>query len=315
MLFTRRTGFSFLKAQDFWLGFSIDRLNFGLRKGERVFLIGPNGCGKTTLLKQLLHQLHGKGVVEYGPGVTVGYYDQTGQQLHHQKTVLNEVWDDYTHLDQTTVRSALAAFLFRGDDVFKLVGDCSGGERARIALLKTMLKGSNLLFLDEPTNHLDIGSREALEEALADYDGTLLMVSHDRYFINKLAHRVLLLTPNGITPFEGDYDTYLSQTTSAPKQETVKTVGAGGRDYKARKQRESELRKLRTLVQKAEDAIMNLEEEADNLRAQIACPDVATDYKRVLELTAQLEEVEQSIEDYTAKWADASEQLEAAQAD
>ena len=291
-------------------------LDFGLRRGERVFLIGPNGCGKTTLLKQLMHQLQGKGNVEYGPGVTVGYYDQTGRQLHHEKTILDEVWDDFSHLDQTTVRSALAAFLFQGDDVFKLVGDCSGGERARIALLKTMLKGSNLLLLDEPTNHLDIGSREALEDALADYDGTLLMVSHDRYFINKLANRVLLLTPDGMGCFEGDYDTYLSQTFSQqPKTESVKLMGAGGRDYKARKQRESELRKLRTVVQKAEQAIEHWETQAADLRCQIADPAIAADYKKVMELTAVLEEAEQKVDKYTEEWAIALERLEAAETD
>ncbi len=286
-------------------------LSFGLRRGERVFLIGPNGCGKTTLLKQLLHQLQGKGSIFYGPGVAVGYYDQTGQQLTAAKTVLNEVWDAYPYLDQTSIRSALAAFLFQGDDVFKLVGECSGGERARIALLKTMLKGSNLLFLDEPTNHLDIGSREALEDALSEYDGTLLMVSHDRYFINKMAHRVLLLTQKGVQPFEGNYDAYLAaMTPAATLTQQEKTIGAGGQEYKARKQRESELRKLRTAVKKAEEASAYWEDQAAALREQIADPQMAADYKQVMELTARLEEAEQKVEEYTEEWADLTDRLE-----
>ncbi len=281
-----------------------------IRKGERVFLIGPNGCGKTTLLKQLLQKVQGTGSVIYGPGVLVGYYDQTGQQLHGEKTVLDEVWDDYNYLDQTSVRSALAAFLFQGEDVFKSVGTCSGGERARIALLKTMLKGSNFLLLDEPTNHLDIGSREALEDALAGYDGTLLMVSHDRYFINKLAHRVLLLTKDGIRNFEGDYDAFLAamQPETAPVKKKEQP-GTGGQDYKARKQRESDMRKLRTQISKAEEQIAQYEEQADRLRAQIALPEIAADYVKVMELTEQLEQAQQKAEETTELWVESMEKL------
>ncbi len=281
-----------------------------LRKGERVFLIGPNGCGKTTLLKQLLHEVKGKGSILYGPGVSVGYYDQTGRQLHGEKTVLDEVWDEYSYLDQTTLRSALAAFLFQGDDVFKQVETCSGGERARIALLKTMLKGSNLLLLDEPTNHLDIGSREALEDALAGYDGTLLMVSHDRYFINKLANRVLLLTKDGMQSFEGDYDAFLSamQPQDAPVKRKEQP-GAGGQDYKARKQRESEMRKLRTQISKAEEQIASLEKQVEQLREQIALPEIAADYVKVIELTEQLELAQQKVEETTELWMESMEKL------
>ena len=285
--------------------------DLALRRGERVFLIGPNGCGKTTLLKQLLHQVNGKGSVQYGPGVQMGYYDQTGQQLHAEKTVLDEVWDEYNYLDQTTVRNALAAFLFKGEDVFKQVGTCSGGEKARISLLKIMLKGSNLLFLDEPTNHLDIASREALEEALADYDGTLLMVSHDRYFINKLAHRVLLLTPKGIETFDGNYDDFLSaMTQEAPAAKKKPAMGSGGQAYKEQKQKESRLRKLRTLVAKTEAAIEELEQQADLLRGEVADPEIVADYLQVMELTRQLEAVEQQIEEQTFLWAQSQEQLE-----
>jgi ATP-binding cassette subfamily F protein 3 len=285
--------------------------DFSLRKGERVFLIGPNGCGKTTLLKQLLHQVRGQGFIEYGPGVTVGYYDQTGQQLHPEKSVLDEIWDEYPGMDQTSVRNALAAFLFKGEQVFKKIETCSGGERARVALLKIMLKGTNLLLLDEPTNHLDIGSREALEEALAGYDGTLLMVSHDRYFINKLADRVLWLTQEGIRNFEGDYDSFLAAMEQ--KKETPEKKngpGAGGQDYKARKQRESEIRKLKTAITRAEEEIERLEQLVLQLREQIEDPSVAADYVKIMELTKQLNETEEQIEVMTLRWTEDSDRLE-----
>ncbi|MBR3844099.1 MAG: ABC-F family ATP-binding cassette domain-containing protein [Clostridia bacterium] len=286
-------------------------VSLGLRRGERVFLIGANGCGKTTLLRQLMGENRGEGQIEFGPGVTVGYYDQTGASLHPQKTVLNEVWDDFPKLDQTQVRSSLAAFLFRGDDVFKLVETCSGGERARISLLKTMLGGHNLLLLDEPTNHLDIGSREALEEALAGYNGTLFMVSHDRYFINKLANRVLYMTPGGLEAFHGGYDDFLQKVQEAVVEPVKKEgMGSGGQAYKARKQRESEIRKLKTLVQRLETEIAQWEQTVASLKEQMELPEMASDYVKMMDITQQLEEAEAIAEDCTARWAHACEQLE-----
>ena len=287
-------------------------LSFGLRRGERVFLIGANGCGKTTMLRQLTGEYQGDGDIVYGPGVTVGYYDQTGASLHPEKTVINEVWDDFPRMDETSLRNSLAAFLFRGDDVFKLVGTCSGGERARISLLKTMLGGHNLLLLDEPTNHLDIGSREALEEALAGYNGTLLMVSHDRYFINKLAHRVLFMSPDGLEPFEGGYDDFLAKVQkSAPEPPKKEGMGAGGLAYKERKFRESQLRKLRTAISRCEELILETEQTIDSVKAELEAPETVSDYKKMMELSAKLEELQQKAEEYTADWAQACEALEA----
>ncbi len=305
-----------LNVYDASMGFGADplysRVNFGLRRGERVFLIGANGCGKTTLLRQLIGENKGEGIVEFGPGVTLGYYDQTGASLHPYKTVLNEVWDDFPDLEETRVRSSLAAFLFRGEDVFKLVETCSGGERARISLLKTMLRGDNLLLLDEPTNHLDIGSREALEDALSGYNGTLFMVSHDRYFINKLADRVLFMTPNGLEAFHGGYDDFLAKVQQASPKEPAKreTVGAGGQAYKERKKRESDLRKLKTQVSRLETQIAQTEEQIASLKEQLELPEVVCDYKKMMEITQQLEETEALAEEYTLAWAQASEQLE-----
>ena len=211
---SRRSGDDVLLAQELALSFGGEPLfqhaSLDIKRGERVFLIGPNGCGKTTLLRLLLGQLTpSEGVVRLGTGVELGYYEQSQQSLHDGKTVMDEIWDEHPQMTQTQVRNALAVFLFTGEDVFKGVGTLSGGERARVLLLKLMLSKANLLLLDEPTNHLDITSREALEEALSGYDGTLLVVSHDRYLINKLADKVVLLTPQGTRTYLGNYDSYL----------------------------------------------------------------------------------------------------------
>lgn len=186
-----------------------------IRKGERVFIIGGNGCGKTTLFRILTGKTPmNSGEYDYGANVEIGYFDQMQQNLDLSKTALDEVWDTFPNMTQTEVRSALASFLFKGDEVFKPLSKMSGGERARVSLLKLMLKGSNFLLLDEPTNHLDASSREELEKTLLDYSGTMLIVSHDRYFINKIADRILLLTNNGVKEYLGNYDYYLERTTA-----------------------------------------------------------------------------------------------------
>ena len=186
-----------------------------IRKGERVFIIGGNGCGKTTLFRILTGKTPmNSGEYDYGANVEIGYFDQMQQNLDLSKTALDEVWDTFPNMTQTEVRSALASFLFKGDEVFKSLSKMSGGERARVSLLKLMLKGSNFLLLDEPTNHLDASSREELEKTLLDYSGTMLIVSHDRYFINKIADRILLLTNNGVKEYLGNYDYYLERTTA-----------------------------------------------------------------------------------------------------
>ena len=184
-------------------------MNLDIKRGEKVFLIGPNGCGKTSLLKVLLHIYKQTfGDFRFGANIDIGYYDQAQGNLDESKTVIDEIWDLHPYMTQTQVRSALAVFLFKGEDVYKPVKGLSGGERARIAILKLMLSGANMLLLDEPTNHLDISSCEALENALLNYDGTLFVISHDRYLINKLADRIYYLTPDGVKEYRGSYDAY-----------------------------------------------------------------------------------------------------------
>ncbi len=289
-----------------------DHAGFALRRGERVFLLGPNGCGKTTLLKILSGRLEPDGgFVRPGAKVTIGYYDQVQEGLDSRKTAMQELWDAYPRKTETEIRCAMAAFLFRGDEVFKPIGVMSGGERARLLLLKLMLAGDNLLLLDEPTNHLDIASREALEEALEGYDGTILAVSHDRYFINRMANRVLLLEQGGIVAAGNDYDAYAAArqaAVAAPAAE--KPVPVKENDYKRRKERESAIRRLQTAVRRAEEAVATLEQEVADLNARLADPAVAADYAQLTALTAELDEKNAALLDTMEAWEQAQQQLE-----
>lgn len=225
-------------------------------------MLGPNGCGKTTLLKILIgKEKADSGSYLFGAGVQVGYFDQTLSSLNNNNTVLDEIWNLHRDFTEARVRTLLGQFLFCADDVFKKIETLSGGEKARLSLLKLMLSGANVLLLDEPTNHLDIPSREALESALLDFGGTMLVVSHDRYFINKLSTRVLSIGMNGAESFEGGYDDYAAKIAeqSAEKPKATKTMGKGGEDYKRRKERESELRRTITAIKKCEERINELD--------------------------------------------------------
>lgn len=222
----RVSGNDVLKTENLSKAFGGKKLfsnvNLDIKRKERVFILGANGCGKTTLFKILMHKLSADaGRIEFGVNVDTGYFDQVQENLDLTKTALDEVWDMFPYMTHTQVRTALGSFLFKGDDVFKELSTFSGGERARVALLKLMLAGSNFLLLDEPTNHLDTGSREALENTLNDYEGTLLIISHDRYFINKLADRVLYLDQNGVTEYLGNYDYYVEKSKLGQGQHIV----------------------------------------------------------------------------------------------
>lgn len=287
-----------------------------IRKGERVFIIGGNGCGKTTLFRILTGKTPmNSGEYDYGANVEIGYFDQMQQNLDLSKTALDEVWDTFPNMTQTEVRSALASFLFKGDEVFKPLSKMSGGERARVSLLKLMLKGSNFLLLDEPTNHLDASSREELEKTLLDYSGTMLIVSHDRYFINKIADRILLLTNNGVKEYLGNYDYYLERTT-AEKSGAVPTESKKDKkektqnDYFLQKQKQSEERKRQTKLKKAEAEIERLDEEIAKTQELLSSEEVAADYEKLMELSKLLEDLQKQQEEQYEIWEELESMVE-----
>ena len=281
-----------------------------IKRQERVFLVGENGCGKSTLLKIILGYLRrDSGRVIPGVGVKIGYFDQAIAELSCDKTVLDEVWDSYRAMNESEVRRALAAFLFKGEDVFKIMNKLSGGEKARVALLKLMLSGANFLILDEPTNHLDIKSREALERAFDDYDGTLLVVSHDRYFINRLATRIIHLGKDGAESFNGNYDYYIEHLTE-PDKSVKASEKPKENTYKKQKERESEIRRTKGKIARLEKQIDDLDEIADALQQEINDPDNAADYEKILELTNQLHENTEKQEERMLEWQELNEQLE-----
>ncbi len=283
-----------------------DNVSFNITKGERVFLLGDNGCGKTTLLKILMKDYPASdGRFKFGANLFTGYFDQVQAKLDLTKTVLEEVWTAFPYLTETKLRNALAAFLFKGDDVYKVLEKCSGGERARIALLKLMLGQFNFLLLDEPTNHLDAFSREELENTLLNYSGTMLIVSHDRYFINKLATSIIELTPHGVNTYLGNYDDYAEKRfISGEKVKKEKPVKVN--DYKLKKEKASALRKLKTRLSRLEDEIEDAELRAGLIEEKI-CSNPP--YEELLKITAELEAVNAVKEKLYEEWEQASEEL------
>ena len=318
---SQRGGNDVLEAEELALSFGDHRLfknvNLDIKRGEKVFLIGPNGCGKTSLLKVLLHIYKQTfGDFRFGANIDIGYYDQAQGNLDESKTVIDEIWDLHPYMTQTQVRSALAVFLFKGEDVYKPVKGLSGGERARVLLLKLMLSKANLLILDEPTNHLDIGSCEALENALLGYDGTLFVVSHDRYLINKLADKIYYLTPSGTTLYLGNYDAYLE---ARQKQEAAKAAAEAENEnavpkantvYKQKKERASEIRKRRAALSKCERAIEAAEAEIDTLNEQLSDPETASDYEKMMEITNKITEQKALADSLMNDWTELTLWLE-----
>ncbi len=283
--------------------------NFQIKRGERVFLLGPNGSGKTTLLKIIMGELEqDAGEVRIGANTHLGYYDQIQSNLSMDKTVIDELWDEYPKMTQTQIRNALAVFLFRGEDVFKEIKSLSGGERARVELAKLILKDVNFLIMDEPTNHLDIQSKEALEDALTDYDGTMLMVSHDRYFINKMADRILYLDDEGLKNYIGNYDYFLEKHKEISPVEKKKTVAVN--DYKLKKQLESEKRKLKTKITRLEEEIAGIEEEIDKENEKLSSPEISSDYQKAFEITEKIAELTKKLEDDYKLWEELQEMSE-----
>ena len=278
-----------------------------LYRGEKVFILGPNGCGKTTLLGLIMNKLpKDDGISRFGHNVTVGYFEQTQKALMSEKTVISELYDRFPTKTVSELRGYLGAFNFKNDDIEKLMCDLSGGERARVALLILILKKPNFLILDEPTNHLDFASREVLEEALQEYDGTILCVSHDRYFVNRIASKILYFDGESIVTYEGNYDDYLSFI--AGKTEKTETKAPKKvNDYKLRKELESQERKKKTRLQKLEGMLEEAQKERDGVNSLLASDEVMADYERIMELTARLEEINASIEEMELEWLELSE--------
>ena len=284
-------------------------LNFQIKRGERVALIGNNGTGKTTILKILNGLLEAdKGSFVLGTKVKIGYYDQEHHVLHMEKTLFEEISDTYPDLDNTRIRSTLAAFLFTGDDVFKRIGDLSGGKRGRVSLAKLMLSEANFLILDEPTNHLDIVSKEILEQALNRYTGTVLYVSHDRYFINTTATRILDLTEKTLVNYIGNYDYYLEKrdlltpaTAEAPSS-APETSSLGKRDWKQQKEEQARARKRENDLKKTEEEIFTLETREQEIDGLLTLEEVYTDVSRCMELHREKEELAGRLDALYEQW-------------
>ncbi len=270
-------------------------------KGDRVFIMGPNGCGKSTLLKIIMREIKpDSGFIKLGNSVKTGYFDQNITKLINTNTVLEEAWSQDRRINQTQIRSALASFLFFNDDAYKLVEELSGGERTRLALLKLMLLFPNFLILDEPTNHLDISSREVFEDALLNFEGTILTVSHDRYLINKLASKIAILESDGLKIIEGTYEDYLQYKTKGRQEESI--IKQKKNDYKLRKERESEERKRKGEIERLERRISELELEITQAENELCEPEIAVDYQKVFELSDKLTKKKEQLVQLYHNW-------------
>ena len=315
----RRTGEDVLIAKDLSKSYDgrklFEHFSLHLRAGDRVALIGPNGAGKTTLLRIFVgEETADGGTIKFGANVDIGYYDQHQAGLHPDKDVLNELWDDFPRLDADRVRGVLALFLFTGDDVFQKIHTLSGGERGRLALAKLMLRKDNLLFMDEPTNHLDMDSREVLEHALDDFDGTLLAVSHDRYFINRVANRVIEMSAEGVSEYLGNYDDYLEKKRAAllPEEAASDGLTQTQRDKLKRKERlaRESRRQLEDRVRAVEAEIARTEAEVAHLEAEMAAPGAWQDPEAGRALTESHARAKETLDALYDEWAELAELLE-----
>ncbi|AXR14927.1 ABC transporter ATP-binding protein [Bacillus thuringiensis] len=316
----KQSGNDVLQVKDATIGYEedpiIEHVTMRLTRGDSVALVGPNGIGKSTLLKSIVNKLPLlNGNVSFGSNVSVGYYDQEQANLTSSKRVLNELWDEYPLQPEKEIRTILGNFLFTGDDVLKPVSSLSGGQKARLALAKLMMQKSNLLILDEPTNHLDLNSKEILENALIDYPGTLLFVSHDRYFINRVTTTVVELSTEGAQEYLGDYDYYVEkknemieraafeqqeqQENQAPVQKTVAQEKLNYLEEKERKQLE---RQRTRKIEELEQNIVNLEEEIATLEDQLCLPEIYADYEKASEITTKKQTLQEQLETCMAEW-------------
>lgn len=312
----KRSGNDVLKISDLTFGYEdstdllFSNVSFHVNRGDRIALVGPNGIGKTTLLKILLGKYKQiSGNIQLGTNVDIGYYDQEQADLTSSKTVLAELWDEFPGVDEKDVRTALGNFLFTGDDVLQLVHSLSGGEKARLALAKLMLQKANLLVLDEPTNHLDIDSKEVLESALINFPGTIIFVSHDRYFINKIADQVVEMERSGSTIYLGDYDYYIAkkleeeerakllEAETVPENTEIKQLS-----FKEEKARQSKQRRINREITSIEEEIEKHEMNLESLELQLTEPDVFQDHEKALEISEEIEILKTKIEQLMERW-------------
>ena len=294
-------------------------ISLDVKKMDAIAIVGPNGIGKTTFIKSVVGKLPFiKGTSTYGANVEVGYYDQTQSALTPSNTVLDELWNDFATTPEVEIRNRLGAFLFSGDDVKKSVSMLSGGEKARLLLAKLSMENNNFLILDEPTNHLDIDSKEVLENALIDFDGTLLFVSHDRYFINRVATKVMEISEDGATIYLGDYDYYLEKKAELEElarleaeenqvSEEVQVASAGASDYQAQKANQKEMRKLSRRIEQIENELETIEERLEEISAAML---ETNDVAELSDLQKELDDLTDSQEALMEEWSDLSEQLE-----
>lgn len=295
-------------------------ISFQINKGDRVAIIGQNGIGKSTLLKTVMKQLPVKsGFIKYGASLDIGYYDQELQGLDYSKTVIDTIWDRHKDMNEKDIRSILASFLFTAKDIDKQVSQLSGGQRARLTLTVLSMEHNNFLLMDEPTNHLDLDAKEVLEKALADYDGTLLFVSHDRYFINELANKIVVAKDGQAKIYEGNYTYYLNEKAkeeaaaqeAAPEEApTVKAVSENKISYQEQKKRDSEKRKLERQVAQAEKDLEELEAKEQEIQEAMADPAIAADFSKLGPLQEDLTAVQEKISQVSQAWEDASLALE-----
>lgn len=317
----RQSGNEVLNVVDLAIGYGANQISknihFRIQRGDSIALLGPNGVGKSTLLKTIVGQLQAlSGNIHFGANVTIAYYDQEQANLTSNKRVLNELWDEYPTKTEKEIRTILGNFLFSGDDVLKTVSTLSGGEKARLSLAKLMMLNANFLILDEPTNHLDLDSKEILENALVDFPGTILFVSHDRYFINRIATKVFELSTNGVTEYLGDYDYYIEkkeemmeiQKLSEESEHNQTQEPASDLDAKTRYEQEKELKKLerqkKRRVEEIETLIESLEMEIAEKEQQFLHPEIYSDHTKVPELNKEIEKAKAKIETLLEEWSE-----------
>ena len=319
----RRTGDDVMIVENLSKGFDgrtlFENFFLHLRAGDRVALIGPNGVGKTTLLRILMDQIKpDTGRIRFGANVDIGYYDQHQAGLHPEKDVINELWDDFPRLEPDQVRGVLALFLFTGDDVFQPITTLSGGERGRLALAKLMLRRDNVLLLDEPTNHLDMDSREVLEDALEDFTGTILTVSHDRYFINRVANKVIEMSADGVIEFAGNYDNYLEKKRLIAAGEETASGPAKTKTEQEKEKRRQRLQReskkaLKNRVAALEEEIANTEELIETLEAQMGDPATYQDEKKAAQVAYDHKAAQEKLEALYEEWSETASILESAE--